>query len=200
MERPSVLWTSKGRIYEYVTLGIVRCCQNILTMEIRRLQKSDLLTRVLWMNNPAVYSTMHFALPITIEGTEKWFDDNVDNEKRADMVLIEGGEIVAFAGITNIDKTLRKGESYTFVNPEMQGKGIGTIARRLVLDFAFGELGLNKVFAYTNEDNVASCRLSEKLGFTLEGRFRQEYVNKNGELKDRLYYVLLKEEWLNKIK
>lgn len=169
-------------------------------MEIRRLQKSDLPTRILWMNNPDVYTSMHFTLPITLEGTEKWFENNMDNERRADVVLIEGGEIVAFAGITNIDKTLQKGESYTFVNPEMQGKGIGTRARRMVLEFAFSELELNKVFAYTNEDNVASCRLSEKLGFTLEGRFRQEYINKNGELKDRLYYGLLKEEWLKKIK
>lgn len=167
-------------------------------MELRRLQKEDLSTRVLWMNNPAVYTSMHFALPITLEGTEKWYDNNVGNEKRADVVLIEDGEIVAFAGITNIDSTLRKGESYTFVSPDKQGKGIGTRARKMVLDFAFGELGLNKVFAYTNEDNVPSCKLSEKLGFKLEGRFRQEYLNKDGVLKDRLYYGLLKEEWLNK--
>lgn len=166
-------------------------------MELRRLQKEDLPTRVLWMNNPAVYSSMHFTLPITLEGTERWYDSNVTNEKRADVVLVEDGEIVAFAGITNIDPILRKGESYTFVSPDMQGRGIGTRARKMVLDFAFGELGLNKVFAYTNEDNIPSCKLSEKLGFTLEGRFRQEYINKEGELKDRLYYGLLKKEWLN---
>ena len=169
-------------------------------MEIRRLQKEDLQTRVLWMNNPAIYTSMHFTLPITLESTEKWYANNIGNEKRADVVLLEDDEIVAFAGITNIDFTLHKGESYTFVSPDMQGKGIGTRARKMVLDYAFGELGLNKVYAYTNEDNIASCRLSEKLGFKLEGRFRQEYINKDGELKDRLYYGLLKEEWFNKEK
>lgn len=167
-------------------------------MELRRLKKEDLPTRVLWMNNPAVYSTMHFTLPVTLEGTVKWFESNVLNDKRADVVLIEDDVIVAFAGITNIDNILKKGESYTFVNPDKQGKGIGTRARQRVLDFAFGELGLNKVYAYTNEDNIPSRRLSEKLGFKLEGRFRQEYINKAGEFKDRLYYGLLREEWLNK--
>ena len=164
-------------------------------MELRRLKKEDLPTRVLWMNNPAVYNSMHFTLPITLEGTEMWFDNNIGNDKRVDVVLLDDGKIVAFAGITNIDLSLSKGESYTFVCPDLQGKGIGTRARRMVLDFAFSELGLNKVFAYTNEDNIPSCKLSEKLGFKLEGRFRQEYINKDGELKDRLYYGLLKEDW-----
>lgn len=167
-------------------------------MELRRLQKEDLPTRVLWMNNPAVYSGMHFSLPITLEGTKKWFENNVGNVKRADVVLMEDDEIVAFAGITNIDSTLRKAESYTFVSPDKQGKGIGTRARKMVLDYAFGELGLNKVFAYINEDNIRSYKLSEKLGFKLEGRLRQEYINKNGEFRDCLYYGILKEEWFNK--
>lgn len=164
-------------------------------MILRKLSIDDLPTRVEWMNNPAVYSTMHFEVPITLEKTIQWFNNNEDNKRRSDLVLIEAQQIVAFAGITNIDSTIGKGESYTFVNPNMQGRGIGTKARKLVIDYAFNELGLNKIYAFTNEDNIPSCRLSEKLGFKLEGRFREEYVNKDGILKDRLYYGLLKCEW-----
>lgn len=127
----------------------------------------------------------------------KWFENNEGNDSRVDVVIIDEGEIVAFAGITNIDKGLKKGESYTFVCPHLQGKGIGTQARKIVLDYAFYELGLNKIYAYTNEDNIPSCKISEKLGFKLEGRFRQEYKTKNGVLKDRLYYGLLREDWIN---
>lgn len=164
-------------------------------MILRRLQKDDLPTRVNWMNNPAVYSHMHFTLPITLENTEEWFINNVGNKTRVDLTIVENGKIIAFAGITNIDFTVNKGESYTFVNPVMQGRGVGTQARKMVLDFAFNELGLNKVYAFTNEENIPSCRLSEKLGFKLEGRFREEYISKNGEFKDRLYYGLLKSDW-----
>lgn len=167
------------------------------SLTIRKLTEEDLNTRVLWMNNPAIYSSMHFDLPITLEKTMDWFYNNEGNEKRADMVVLEDGEIVAFCGITNIDPIIKKGEIYTFVNPEQKGKGYGTKARILLLNYAFTELGLNKVFSITNEDNVPSWKVNEKLGYTLEGRHRKEYLTKDGEWKDRLYYGLLKEEFMN---
>ena len=62
-------------------------------------------------------------------------------------------------------------------------------------DYAFNELELNKLYVITNEDNFASIRLQEKFGYQLEGRFRAEYITKDGKFKDRLYYGLLKEDW-----
>lgn len=167
-------------------------------MEIRRLEIKDLPTRVDWMNNPAVYKSMHFEVPISLEKTEQWFENNIGNKKRIDMVVTDSNEIVAFCGITSIDPIIKKGESYTFVHPDKQGKGIGTSARTLLLNYVFMYLELNKVYCFTNEDNIASCNLSEKLGFKLEGRLRKEYLTKNGEWKDRLYYGLLKEEWIGR--
>lgn len=166
-------------------------------MELRRLKKEDLATRVEWMNNPAIYRGMHFTLPITLDSTREWFERNMGNNRRADMVLLDNSEIVAFCGITNIDPILKKGESYTFVNPTKRHRGIGTCARILLLDYAFTDLQLIKVFCYTNEDNISSINLSKKLGFTVEGRLRKEYINDDGELKDRLYLGLLKEDWSN---
>jgi hypothetical protein len=72
---------------------------------------------------------------------------------------------------------------------------IGTRAKKLICKFGFEQLGLNKLYFITNEDNFASIRVNEKCGFKLEGRMRQEYITKDGERKDRLYYGLLKEEW-----
>lgn len=167
-------------------------------MEIRRLEIEDLPTRVDWMNNPAVYKSMHFEIPISLKKTEQWFENNIGNKKRIDMVVTDGNEIVAFCGITSIDPFIKKGESYTFVHPNKQGKGIGIIARTLLLNYVFMHLELNKVYCFTNEDNLVSCHLSEKLGFKLEGRLRKEYLTKNGEWKDRLYYGLLKEEWIGR--
>lgn len=164
-------------------------------MIIRRLKIEDLPIRVKWMNNPEVYSSMHFDIPITLEKTERWYKDNISNERRFDMVVTDGNEIVAFCGITSIDTIVKKGESYTFIDPDKKGCGIGTVARSLLLNYAFGVYGLNKVYCFINEDNFRSCRLSEKLGFKCEGRLRNEYRNQDGEMKDLLYYGLLKEEW-----
>lgn len=164
-------------------------------MIIRRLKEEDLKTRVEWMNSPAIYESMHYDIPVTYEKTLVWFHNNEVSDKRADLVVEDEGEILAFCGITGIDKVILKGEIYTFVNPFKKHKGIGTKTKMLMVEYAFTELKLNKLFSITNEDNIPSFKINEKLGFVKEGQFRREYLTKDGELKDRLYWGLLKEDW-----
>ena len=164
-------------------------------MIIRRLEKGDLETRVEWMNNPLIYSSMHFEVPILMERTLQWYESNLTNDKRFDVTVLEDGEIVAFGGFTSINREIGKAETYLFASPFQLHKGIGTRAKKLICEFGFKELGLNKIYFITNEDNYASIRVNEKCGFKLEGRLRKEYLTKDGEFKDRLYFGLLKEEW-----
>lgn len=165
-------------------------------MKIRRLQKSDLKTRVEWMNNPKVYNSMHFNIPVLMENTIQWFEKNQGNNQRADVTFInDDNEIMAFGGITGIKDGIQMGELYVFVAPTNQAKGIGTVATRLLCEYCFAELGLNKIYLETNDDNFAAQRVYEKVGFKLEGKKRQEFLRKDGSLGDRLYYGLLKEEW-----
>ncbi len=163
-------------------------------MKIRELRLDDLPIRVQWMNNPKVNSSMHFTLPILIENTIEWFQRNSSNPYRSDVVFLENDEIVAFGGLTSITEDTKKAELYVFVSPDSQCSGLGSKATELLCDWGFSKLGLSKIYLYTNEDNVAAIRVYEKCGFLLEGRLRNEYLCKNGELKDRLYYGKLKSD------
>lgn len=164
-------------------------------MTIRKLTQEDLEIRVQWMNNPKVYSSMHFDVPILMEKTKDWFKRVTLSDTRHDVCFLLEGQIVAFGGITNIDRTINKAETYLFVNPMSQHSGIGTQAKRLLIDYAFKKLELNKLYVITNEDNNASIALQRKFGYQLEGRLREEYVTTEGDKKDRLYYGLLKADW-----
>ena len=132
-------------------------------MEIRRLQREDLETRVLWMNNPLIYSNMHFEVPILMDKTILWYENNLTNENRFDITVLEDGLIVAFGGFTSINREIGKAETYLFTNPGMLHKGIGTRAKKLICSYGFTELGLNKLYFITNEDNYASIRVNEKM-------------------------------------
>ena len=167
---------------------------NDIVMEIRKLEKEDLETRVLWMNNPKIYSSMHFEIPILFNKTIQWYENNVGNDNRFDVTLLEDGVIVAFGGFTSINREIGKAETYLFADPFHLHVGIGTQAKKLICNFGFEQLGLNKLYFITNEDNFASIRVNEKCGFKLEGRLRQEYVRGDKRL-DRLYFGLLREEW-----
>lgn len=53
--------------------------------------------------------------------------------------------------------------------PEAWGKGYAQEAARAVIDYAFGDLGLQALFAGHNPNNTASAALLQKLGFVRTG-------------------------------
>lgn len=163
-------------------------------MLIRKIEKSDLQLRVDWMNNPKIYSSMHFDLPVLLENTIRWFEKNQSNDHRSDVCFVDNEEIVAFGGLTSIDQILKKAELYIFVNPDSQKKGIGTHATKLLCQYGFEELGLHKIYLLTNENNTAAIRVYQKCGFVLEGRHRDEFLMEDRYM-DRLYFGLLKTEF-----
>lgn len=70
---------------------------------------------------------------------------------------------------------------------EAQGKGIATEAARAALELCFA-VGARRVSAQLDEENVASRRVAERIGMTLEGRFVDDEVNPaTGELGTSLY-------------
>lgn len=74
------------------------------------------------------------------------------------------------------------------------GKGLATEAVASVLDWAFGNLPLHRIFATVDRRNTQSVRVLEKLGMIKEGLLRQ-HVKWNGEYRDNYYYGLLKKDW-----
>ena len=70
------------------------------------------------------------------------------------------------------------------------GRGIATEAVRQMTDYAFGELGLVRVFAMVYPYNKGSQHVLEKAGYQLEGIQRLSVI-KNGLLMDSYYYVQL---------
>ncbi len=164
-------------------------------MKIRKIDSADLVVRVDWMNNPKVYKTMHFVPPISLENTKKWYESNLNNNKRFDAAFEdEDGNLVAFGGLTNIDYSVRKAEFYIFVNPNMQGKGIGTSATRMLCKYGFDILQLHKIYLFTNGSNLGAKKTYEKVGFVLEGVHREENIIAE-KFEDRLYYGLLAKDF-----
>ena len=164
-------------------------------MIVRHLNRDDLSTRVEWMNNPIIYGSMHFEVPICLEKTILWYENNLNNDARADLVFEEDGELLAMGGLTGINREVDKAELYVFVNPNLLKSGIGTKVTKMLCQYGFEQLKLNKIFLETNEDNVVARKVYEKCGFKLEGIHREEYKNKEGHYLSRIYMGLLKNEF-----
>lgn len=155
----------------------------------------DIEVRVNWINNPKIHKTMYFELPATVEKTLNWFKNNIGNQKRVDFTFQEErGNIVAMGGFTAIDNTHSNAEFYIMINPELQGKGLGTLISKWLFNYAFLKFNLNKIYLYTNDGNEKAYNLYENCGFKLEGVMRK-HKYKNEEFQNRRFYGLLRNEW-----
>ena len=80
------------------------------------------------------------------------------------------------------------------LKPNERGKGYGTEAVQLVVDYLLLSKDLARIQAITDVRNKASQRVLEKAGFQKEGTIRKCLFTR-GELRDYYLYSILREEW-----
>lgn len=74
------------------------------------------------------------------------------------------------------------------------GRGLVTEAAGLVVGFGFRTLGLHRIFAQCDVENVGSYRVMEKIGMRREGLLR-ENLKIAGRYRDSYIYAILEQEW-----
>lgn len=70
-------------------------------------------------------------------------------------------------------------------------RGGGTALMAAMIDLADNWLGLHRIELTVNADNAAAIHLYEKVGFTVEGRFR-DYLFRAGQYVDALAMARLR--------
>lgn len=165
---------------------------------IRIFKKEDIENKIRWINDKDNNEFLHYELPLEYHKTLEWFNKNKDRTDRLDCV-IEYKEIpVGIIGLLNIDKKNRKAEYYiTLGEKEYKGKGIAYKASIELLKYAFENLNLNKIYLYTEVNNIIAQGLFEKIGFEKEGILKEDLII-NGKKKDRYVYATFRKEWIEK--
>ena len=112
------------------------------------------------------------------------------------------GEIDAISETPTPDKTA-VADTFSpcwMLNREYQGKGYAYESARAFFDYLFNQKGARRIYAYTEDYNIASQRICEKLGMRREGLFKEFVTFVNDEQGNPIYentyqYAILKKEW-----
>lgn len=80
------------------------------------------------------------------------------------------------------------------INRRYWGQGYATEAARALLNLAFKDLDLHRVYATCDTRNIASWRVMEKLQMRRAAHFVRDVFQK-GEWRDSYLYAILAEEW-----
>lgn len=86
------------------------------------------------------------------------------------------------------------------LNSIYQGKGYAYEAAYAFFDYLFQEKGARRIYAYTEDYNLSSRHLCEKLGMRREGFFKEfvSFVNNpdgTPHYENTVQYAILKKEW-----
>jgi len=154
---------------------------------------------LLWLNDPEITQYLTQFRPLTEEMEEEWFESLKD--RKDDIIfaiLIDETKLIGNCSIMNINWTNRVGTCGIFIgDKEEQGKGYGTEAMQLLIEYGFDNLNLNRLALEVSDFNSRAIKCYQNVGFIEEGR-KREACFRNGEYHDQIVMSILRREF-NKI-
>lgn len=136
--------------------------------------------------------------PISEGQHERWFEAI---QQRNDVVifgirLLDTDKLIGSCQLHGLNWVHRSAELQIRIGEvSARRQGYGTQAVRLLLDFAFKDLNLHRVYLHVFSTNAAAIRVYEKVGFVREGLLRQA-AHIDGEYIDVQVMGILREEYV----
>lgn len=168
-------------------------------LRFRALTKDDIETTYNWHNREDIRNLyLSHPFPVNKEMEEQWYNKILYSNFPTTVFGVELCSTDALMGLAilkNIDMVHRQAEFATYIgNVEHRGKGYSKEITQKALDFAFIQLGLNRVYLKVMEANPVAINLYLKVGFNQEGVLRQS-VFKQGEFHNLILMSILSDEY-----
>jgi RimJ/RimL family protein N-acetyltransferase len=133
-----------------------------------------------WVNDFGTLRTLGvLPAPMLLEQEERWFARQAEGQGDTISFTIYVRATWRPIGNTSLMDVDRVNRGATFGiligEPDARGKGYGTEATRLMLDYAFTAQGLHSVQLNVFEYNLGGIRAYQKAGFKEVGRCRQAH-------------------------
>lgn len=162
-------------------------------VNLRIMEKEDLPQFSEWLNTPEFTGEYNPLRQSSKTETEKILESPLEMKpffiEKKDGTRV--GFIAHFYVLHIAGKQLEIGYSLA---PSERGKGYGTEAVRLMVDYLFLSKENERIQAQVDPKNIASQRILEKNGFKKEGKLRKNFFMR-GEWRDALIYSILRGEW-----
>lgn len=168
-------------------------------MRLRNLQIKDIPLILEWMKDPSINIFFRFdPSTITVDSVEAFvIKANEDMLNKHYAIVNEEDEYLGTVSLKNIDYQNMNAEYAISLRTRVIGKGIAIFATNKVLDIAFDELNLNKIYLNVLANNIRAIKFYEKIGFQYEGEFRQ-HIKIDNQYRDLKWYSILKNSYKRK--
>lgn len=166
---------------------------------LRPAEREDLPLFVRWLNDDATSRFLAIRAPLSMALEERWFESMLrqqgDEAYHFVICQLKDGQAIGATDLHEVDRDNGSAAMGIVIGEvDLVGQGLGTDALNALVDFAFGELRLERIWLDVYDFNPRAVRSYEKAGFALEGRFRRARFAR-GKHHDVLRMAILREEW-----
>ena len=174
---------------------------------LRPFQESDAMDVYEYLNEPAVHCFACMKLHSLEEARTEMRKRSKETEYTFAIVVKENGKVIgeidAMPEATAPDEDQAPLDTFSpcwMLNKEYHGQGYAYEAAHAFFDYLFREKGARRIYAYTEDTNMSSQHLCERLGMRREGLFLEfvSFVNHpdGTPLYENTYqYAILRKEW-----
>ena len=162
---------------------------------LRSLTDDDMMILYRWINDPELIRFTNNYRPISEAEQRVWFQSL---SERKDQIILgiearKERKLIGTCGLYSIEQLNRKAEVRIKIGDiSYWGRGYGKEAMTLLLDFAFSDLNLRRLWLKVLPTNISALKLYKKVGFEEEGTLREDlYIQ--GKYHDLIVMGLLRE-------
>jgi RimJ/RimL family protein N-acetyltransferase len=169
-------------------------------VSLTAVERQDLALLKKWRNNPEFRKHFREYRELNDVMQERWFENRVVNDHSTEMFAIRdaaNGELLGCAGLAYINWVHRHADLSLYIgwnDAYIDEKGYAEESCTLLLDYAFMEIGLNKVWTELYEFDEKKIKLYGKIGFIQDGILRQHCFHK-GRWWNSIILSMLAEEY-----
>lgn len=157
---------------------------------LRQLEYKDIEGMLEWMYDSTVNCNFRTDFSkMRIEDVKKFIQSSFDEENRHFAIVDEKNEYIGTISLKNINKIDNNAQYAIVTRQKAHGKGYAFQATKEILNYAFNELELHKVYLNVLEENTRANRFYEKCGFRYEG-MSKEFLYINGKYHNLKWYAI----------
>lgn len=157
-----------------------------------------------WISDPKIQSLYSEPVYRTKQEVKELLDKYIHSYEKNDfyrwaITLKKTDECIGQIAYFLVDNNNHFAEIEYCIGSLFQRKGFATEATKAVIQYGFDKMNLHKVQICHKSINLPSRKVIEKCGFTYEGTLR-DFFYQDGKYIDRLYYSILRDEFMSKLK
>lgn len=181
---------TREKVPEQKTLTGRRVC-------LRPFGKDDAKYLQKWSNDAELRKLIGEVKPMSQAETEKFYEElSADKDRMWFVIVLRGNDrVIGEAGLLRMFRPWRTTDMTVIIGEkDVWGRGYGTDAGRLLLDYAINRLGFHRVSIGVVGFNERALRFWEGLGFKREGVERDGYYCDNKH-SDFIMMSILEDEF-----